>query len=100
MNGSPYQKALLSTARPDRYFIVIMVFLQCVHLTEEFVKMKSIGHDQLMLENVYKGVLYPFPDALVCFAFEADVHNILRTRKVTFACFFNLHFFAFQRLIG
>lgn len=30
-----------------------------------------------MTENIYKGVLYPFSDAVVRFAQEAGAHNIV-----------------------
>lgn len=39
--------------------------------------MNPVDHDQQMLENVYTGVLYPLHDAVVHFAFEAGVYNIV-----------------------
>lgn len=77
MDDSPYQEALHRSARAGHYVMVIMVFLQWVHPTIELVGMSPVSHDQQLLENVYKDVLYPLPETVVHFAFEKGVCNIL-----------------------
>lgn len=42
-----------------------------------------VGHDPRMLENVYMGVLNPWPDVVVSFALKAGVYSILANTRST-----------------
>lgn len=53
--------------------MVIIVFLQWVHLTDELVKISPATHDPQILEKVYTDVFYPFPNEMIHFAFETGV---------------------------
>lgn len=64
-------------ARADYCVMVLMVFLQWVHLTADFFKLSPVHPDPRMLVSAYKGVLYPLPDAVVRFALAAGIHDIV-----------------------
>lgn len=56
------------------------LFCHCVHgvlrrfyLTKEEKEMNFLRFDPWMRENLYKGLLFPLPDAVVRFALEAAV---------------------------
>lgn len=72
-NDVPLTEPLYHAARADNYVMVVMVFLQLVHQTDDLVKMNLVGHNPWMLRNVYKGMLFLSPDAVVRFALAARV---------------------------
>lgn len=62
--------------------MVIMKFLQWVAITDDFMKMHSIGLDPWMRENAYKRVSFPLPDVVIRIALECEEGNIVaRTRN-------------------
>lgn len=58
--------------------MVIMAFLLRVHTADEEIEMTIFALDPHMRKNVYKGVSFPLPDAVVRFALEVGVHNIMK----------------------
>lgn len=77
INDSPLTGAFCCVDRANHCVMVIMVFLQWVHPIYAFIKMRPTDHEPRMLKNVYKGVLYPLPDAVLRFLLEAGVYNIV-----------------------
>lgn len=59
----------------------IIVLLKWVHPTVTFVRMSFVHRNLEVLKNVYMGVMYPVPDAVVRFAFEGGSYDIVRKTR-------------------
>lgn len=57
--------------------MVVMAFLPRVHPTDEKANLSPFGYHPWMRENVNKGVLFLWADAVVRFALETGVENIV-----------------------
>lgn len=77
IKGSVHTEALYRAAWADHCIMVTMVFLQWANPCDDFIKMSPVSHDPRLLQNVYKGVLLPFSNAVVRFAMVARVYNIV-----------------------
>lgn len=66
---------------------------------DEFVKTGPVGHDPEMLENVYKGVLHPLPDAW-CALRVKPLFTISWARPASPSCLLMLQIFALRKSIG
>lgn len=77
LNHLSCAKALYRTVVFDYFVLLIMSVLQRIHPTVEEAKISLFGFDLRIRENVYKGMLFLLPDAVVGSALEAGVDNVV-----------------------
>lgn len=70
------RKDIVPRCVSDHCALTDKAFIQRVHAIDREVKVSLFGFHR-MRENVYKRVLFPLPDGVVCFALEAGVENNL-----------------------